>query len=322
MGRSSKHAKAKPNEFRHEHAPPSVTASAPGKADERVGRGAAPPAGPGRREAAKTDAHREAPKIPESREASATMEREAPASTEHEAPASTEREAPVSTEREAPATTEHEAPATAEREALAAGGNHPKVPTPRAHEALAPTHLPSAASHSWDPDMSATTYMRLLHEPLKPLAPYGYTGMAWEHQLDVPRATVYVRRITEQIKAHGVDAPLLLSSMALDLSAADVHKLIGALTETLVAPGAAAEERLDEEMRFASVYSLAALLKWVLGRVGRVVAQRPRDSALLVMVQERGFVPWATYAAWRERERADGYATLAYLVLTLSLIHI
>ncbi|WFD26314.1 hypothetical protein MNAN1_001293 [Malassezia nana] len=157
------------------------------------------------------------------------------------------------------------------------------------------------------------------HRPeMQPATVYGYTGLGWEHQLDMEVATAYVIRIMERIRALGVDAPLLLSSMAVDLSASDSVRLIRTVVESLHAPSAKADRALDQELQFANVYSLVALLKWVLARIGRVVAERaPGQSGQpLVLVQERGFVPWPSYMSWRLQEKQQGYPTSAYLQLT------
>lgn len=148
----------------------------------------------------------------------------------------------------------------------------------------------------------------------KPMAIYGYTGVSWEQPLDTATALPLVQRITRHIVKHDLDVPLLFSSQALDLSAHSTANLVRALLATITVqadsadPAAdfdAADSALEEELRFANVHDLVALLKWVLARIGRVVAERMAHgtSGELVLVHEHGFVPWTAYLDWRAQER-------------------
>ena len=144
---------------------------------------------------------------------------------------------------------------------------------------------------------------------------YGYTGLSWEQPLDTATALPLVQRITRHIVKHDLDVPLLFSSQALDLSAHSTANLVRALLATITVqadsadPAAefeAADHALEEEMRFANVHDLVALLKWVLARIGRVVAERMAhgNSGVLVLVHEHGFIPWSVYLDWRAEERS------------------
>ncbi|WFD18713.1 hypothetical protein MCAP1_000922 [Malassezia caprae] len=210
----------------------------------------------------------------------------------------------------------------------------PSLPSEaRLHDAAASTAgpaapeapVPSAAFSPgpWDlTDSFVQSNAPLTRRPTVPRIPvYGYTGLAWEHQLDMEVATAYVIRTIERIRALGVDSPLLLSSMAVDLSASDSVRLIRTVVDSLSAPSAEADRALDQELQFANVYSLVALLKWVLARIGRVVAERApgQTGQPLVLVQERGVVPWPSYMSWRVQEQQQGYPTNAYLALTQML---
>ncbi|WFD36618.1 hypothetical protein MCUN1_003503 [Malassezia cuniculi] len=156
---------------------------------------------------------------------------------------------------------------------------------------------------------------------VEPTTIYGYTGAAWDQALDPATAYVFVSRIAEHIRSRGLDTKLLFSSQAQGLSATGSGRLIRALLATL--PNAegdhdAAERQFEEELQFADMYSLVALLKWVLARIGRVIAERPVHgdaSADLVLHQQHGFVPWPIYLAWREHERAGGYQSESVLAL-------
>lgn len=191
------------------------------------------------------------------------------------------------------------------------------TPAPRA-EAPAPTEPPrtidSTLAAPEDGAQKQLTPEALRHSSVV----YGYTGEAWEVLLDMEVATAYVMRITARIRALGVDVPQLLSSMAVDLSASETRRLIRAVVATLCSPTAEADKAFDEELQFANVHSLVALLKWVLARIGTVTAVRS-GSETLVMRQEHGFVPWMTYTSWRAQEGKDGFSTLSYLLLVQRL---
>ncbi|WFC98977.1 hypothetical protein MYAM1_001711 [Malassezia yamatoensis] len=165
---------------------------------------------------------------------------------------------------------------------------------------------------------------------LEPVTLYGYTAVAWEHPMDIEEAYPVVVRILDEIRARGADSAQLLSSMAGDLSASGSTKLIKALLATYGTSEEAdpqAAETFAEELRFSNVYNLVALLKWVLARIGCVVAERPapEDAATkspltdLVLIQDHGFLSWSAYAAWRQREQQEGYPTTAYVLLTQAL---
>ena len=165
---------------------------------------------------------------------------------------------------------------------------------------------------------SSTQSMLQRTRTQRPATVYGYTGEAWDQLIDMEMATAYVIRIVERIRTFGVDMPLILSSMAMDLSAADTKRLIRTVIDTLRSPSTQADRAFHEELKFASVHSLVALLKWILARVGCVVAERTENQTL-VLKQERGFVPWMTYTSWRAQESADGFSTLSYVVLARRL---
>ncbi|PKI83757.1 hypothetical protein MVES_002375 [Malassezia vespertilionis] len=159
---------------------------------------------------------------------------------------------------------------------------------------------------------------------------YGYAGYAWEHPMSVEEVATVAARVIAQIRTHGVDSPLLLSSMAPDLSATGTTTLIHALLATYSTDkemDPAASRAFEDALQFANVYELVALLKWVLARIGCVVAERPmRPTGVpappltdLVMVQERGFLPWKPYLAWRKQEKEQGFPTSAYMAFASSL---
>ena len=142
-----------------------------------------------------------------------------------------------------------------------------------------PTTQPVGTSPVQAPPQPTTRTAQSVAPPrVEPTTIYGYTGAAWDQPLDAASAYVLVSRISEHIGTRGLDSKLLFSSQAPALSATASGRLIRALLATLPNMSEnqeAAERQFEEELQFADVYSLVALLKWVLARVGRVVAERP-----------------------------------------------
>lgn len=201
-----------------------------------------------------------------------------------------------------------------------------KAPTPAATASVASPDTPSTNPFLRSPvqPSSQQASQATTTTTSKPSQPpvYGYTGKAWEQPLDLDLVTAYVVRLIKKLRQRGVEAPMLLSSMAVALSSSDTQRLLQAVIESLQRPSANAEKTLDQELQFAPVYSLVAVLKWMLARLGRVVAERSPPSEgtkPLVMYREFGFVPWSAYLVWRQEEEAAAYPMDSYIHLTQML---
>ncbi|KAK0547184.1 hypothetical protein OC846_004138 [Tilletia horrida] len=154
---------------------------------------------------------------------------------------------------------------------------------------------------------------------------YGYTptpeGVA-DVQLELHSAERIVQICGSEIKARGIDVPLIFSSMALDLSASNVKSLISNLLGPEFYHSQASSTTADQinfaqafldEVRFANPHDIAALIKWSLARLGRVfevpvpVQGRGKVQEDIIFMQQRGFLDFEIYMAWRDEERRAHY---------------
>jgi len=104
----------------------------------------------------------------------------------------------------------------------------------------------------------------------------------------------------------GLDSPLIFSSMALDLSSHSITNLLQSLVQSPAA-------FLSSDVKFANPHDLAAVIKWTLSRLGKVVPvsvyshdpSRKGDPSVeeTVLVQQRGFLEWDLYLRWRTHEK-------------------
>ncbi|GAC98882.1 hypothetical protein PHSY_006477 [Pseudozyma hubeiensis SY62] len=148
---------------------------------------------------------------------------------------------------------------------------------------------------------------------------YGYTTEAWHDHLTAARVHALLETCAEQIRSRGLDNPLIFSSMALDLSPVNVASLIKLFSPSTAGQRAPPPAFL-EEVRYANPHDLAAVIKWALARLGRVLAVpvpvpgakkgEPREE--MVYVQQRGFLDFEAYNAWREQERDQRFPATAF----------
>ncbi|CAO1638591.1 unnamed protein product [Sympodiomycopsis kandeliae] len=149
--------------------------------------------------------------------------------------------------------------------------------------------------------------------------PYGYTHEGWDIEVTQAVATKVVEICGQQIKARGLDSPLIFSSMALDLSASGVNSLIRSFAAS--DHHHLASSAFAEEAKYANTHNLAAMIKWTLARLGRFYAVPVPSQALskkgevreeVAIVQQRGWLEFEPYSAWREQERAANYPYTAF----------
>ncbi|GAA6039053.1 hypothetical protein JCM8097_000174 [Rhodosporidiobolus ruineniae] len=115
---------------------------------------------------------------------------------------------------------------------------------------------------------------------------YGYAPLATTMELSVNQVEEIVARCADEIRRRGLDTPLIMSSMALDISLEGVCSLIRTYLDD---PAAWARD-----LQFATPLSIGAFLKWGLGRL---VSERGT----------RGFVSWDLYSDFKVAERATSY---------------
>ncbi|KAJ3739811.1 hypothetical protein DFH05DRAFT_500906 [Lentinula detonsa] len=99
----------------------------------------------------------------------------------------------------------------------------------------------------------------------------------------------------------GLDTPFIFSSLALDIKANAVKRLIKAFLGTCVVlvgrDKDVAEKNWREEARFADMHELGMCLRWGLARIVRII-----DG-----VEVRGLLSWEYYIPWAEQEQALNY---------------
>ncbi|SCZ91004.1 BZ3500_MvSof-1268-A1-R1_Chr1-3g02467 [Microbotryum saponariae] len=136
--------------------------------------------------------------------------------------------------------------------------------------------LPSYAADD-DPTAGGDSDMQLL---------FGYAPIETLLELSVERVLEVVVKCSEQIRARGVDTPLILSSMSLDLTMEGTCSLIRSY---LADPSA-----WTFDLTLASPLCVGAQMKWALAR-------------LINDRGGRGFVSWDLYDDFKHSEKAAGY---------------
>lgn len=138
---------------------------------------------------------------------------------------------------------------------------------------------------------------------------YGYTGLFTERELDITETEKVVTVVADQIRSLGLEAPLLFSTKALDISTEGTHALIrnfvtnkrefanGASRPTgrwcrggFADPPKTAFPMVD--VQIATPQNLSAFLKWILAR--HTNAQGGR-----------GFLKLEKYKQWRDAEKGE-----------------
>ncbi|KAI0034802.1 hypothetical protein K488DRAFT_77022 [Vararia minispora EC-137] len=157
-----------------------------------------------------------------------------------------------------------------------------------------------------EPSIPDGSFLPLCLEPRARQAPdqadreqdYGYLSYQRHIVLGLEEVHRLVRALTEELGNRGLTTPFIFSSLALDVSAQGVRRLINAFLRTCVPfPVNDAEHQWREEVRFAGPHQLGMGLRWGLARVVRVVG----GNAV------RGFIPWENYLEWAEAEVALNY---------------
>lgn len=111
---------------------------------------------------------------------------------------------------------------------------------------------------------------------------YGYWPIETQRELTLAEIEEVVRLCGQEIKTRGIEAPMLFSTRALDISLENITSLI----RTYVSDRAA----WKRDLRLANPHDLAGFIKWSLGRY-----INPQGG--------RGFLGWDTYERWRFGER-------------------
>ncbi|GAA5916942.1 hypothetical protein JCM8208_001652 [Rhodotorula glutinis] len=128
---------------------------------------------------------------------------------------------------------------------------------------------------------------------------YGYTPIATTLELSIVKVDKVVAACADEIRRRGLDTPLIMSSMALDISLDGVCSLIRSYLDD--------PADWAQDLSLAQPLSVGAFMKWALARL---VNERGR----------RGFLSATAYEAFRSAERASNYTpTSCSLYLMSSL---
>ncbi|GAA5894318.1 hypothetical protein JCM5296_005136 [Sporobolomyces johnsonii] len=115
---------------------------------------------------------------------------------------------------------------------------------------------------------------------------YGYAPLSTTLELGVTMVEYIVSKCAVQIRQRGLDTPLIMSSMALDISLEGVCSLIRSYLADV--------GTWEYDLQLAAPLSVGAMMKWALGR-------------LINDRGGRGFVSWDSYNDFKAAEKATGY---------------
>jgi Domain of unknown function (DUF1708) len=122
---------------------------------------------------------------------------------------------------------------------------------------------------------------------------YGYLSYKRHVILGIAEVARLVQVLTDELSSRGLTTPFLFSSLALDVFAPAVNRLIDTFLHTCHAPNSqSVDSKWREEARFAEPHELGICLRWGLARVVRVVGGK----------QVRGLLSYESYVQWRDTE--------------------
>ncbi|GAA6062080.1 hypothetical protein JCM10212_006503 [Sporobolomyces blumeae] len=115
---------------------------------------------------------------------------------------------------------------------------------------------------------------------------YGYGPIATGLELGIARVEDIVSRCAVEIRQRGLDTPLIMSSMALDISLDEICSLIRSYLDDA--------RTWEHDLQLAAPLSIGAFVKWGLARL-------VNDQG------GRGFVSWDLYREFKQAEKTRGY---------------
>jgi hypothetical protein len=122
---------------------------------------------------------------------------------------------------------------------------------------------------------------------------YGYLSYERHVVLGLEQTTRLVEVVVSEFTSRGgLTTPFVFSSLALDISATAIKRLIQTFLATCANPGAETERRWRDEAKFAGPYELGMCLRWGLARVVRSVGGQ----------DVRGLIAWDHYVQFRDSE--------------------
>ncbi|OSD02337.1 hypothetical protein PYCCODRAFT_1425435 [Trametes coccinea BRFM310] len=135
-----------------------------------------------------------------------------------------------------------------------------------------------------------------------PAHDYGYLSYGRHVILGLEEVARLVDVVGEELGTRGLTTPFIFSTLALDVSATAVKRLIQTFLNTCTKPSSEADRQWRQEARLAGPHELGMTLRWGLARVVRWVGRQ----------QVRGLVSYDAYCQWRDSEAALNYPGLHF----------
>ncbi|GAW09682.1 hypothetical protein LENED_011860 [Lentinula edodes] len=131
---------------------------------------------------------------------------------------------------------------------------------------------------------------------------YGYLSFEKHVVLGLEQVNRLVDIACEELCSRGgLDTPFIFTTLALDINASAVKRLVKSFLGTCVVlvgrEKDVAEKKWREEAKFANMHELGMCLRWGLARITRLING----------VEIRGMLNWEHYIQWAEQEQALGY---------------
>lgn len=123
---------------------------------------------------------------------------------------------------------------------------------------------------------------------------YGYLSYQRHVVLGLDEVARLVDVVASELGTRALTTPFIFSTLALDISAASVRRLIKAFLETCTG-GTDADRRWREEAKLAGSHELGMCIRWGLARVVRVVGRQA----------VRGLIAWDHYTEFRDSEAGE-----------------
>ncbi|KAG2148912.1 hypothetical protein DEU56DRAFT_971088 [Suillus clintonianus] len=125
---------------------------------------------------------------------------------------------------------------------------------------------------------------------------YGYLSYQRHVILGLDEVARIVDVVASELGTRALTTPFIFSTLALDVTASSVKRLVRAFLETCTG-GIDAEHRWREEARLAGPHALGMCIRWGLARVVRVVGGQA----------VRGLIAWDHYTEFRDSEAVQNY---------------
>ncbi|KAI0641710.1 hypothetical protein C8Q79DRAFT_1003572 [Trametes meyenii] len=131
---------------------------------------------------------------------------------------------------------------------------------------------------------------------------YGHLSYGRHVVLGLEEVARLVDVVGEELGTRGLTTPFIFSTLALDVSATSVKRLIQTFLNTCSKSSSEADRQWRQEARLAGPQELGMTLRWGLARVVRWVGGH----------QVRGLVSYHAYSEWRDSEAVLNYPGLHF----------